>query len=61
MLPPAPTQSGGGLILALHPTVHWGSMGHCSETTNLRVADVEDRMLKAQTERQGMSLSDVIR
>jgi hypothetical protein len=36
-------------------------VGHRSETTNLRVADVEDRMLKARTERQGISLSDVIR
>ena len=61
MLPSPANRAGPGLVLALHPTVHWGSRGHCSETTNLRVADVEDRMLKVRTERQGMSFSDVIR
>ena len=61
MLPPPARRAGPGLVLVLHPTVHWGSRGHRSETTNLRVADVEDRMLTARRERQGMSLSDVIR
>jgi hypothetical protein len=56
MLPRPPRRARPGLVLALHPTVHWGSMGHRRETTNLRVADIEDRMLKARTERQGISL-----
>ena len=58
---PPRTQSGAGACscTASHRTL--GDQGHRSETTNIRVADVEDRMLKARTERQGKSLSDVIR
>jgi hypothetical protein len=60
MLPPPANRAGPGLVLALHPTVHWGSRGASQRDDQPRVADVEDRMLKARTQRQGMSFSDVI-